>query len=105
MLGAILFGLYSSMLAHPTTWALGSAYVFTAMINSLPEPGSGRPVGAMLYQWLYDFLHVLSNRVVQKYPQMSVPAHQVTAQIPAQNVSMHPGQTQPPPSTDPQQGA
>ena len=87
--------LVSSISAHPTTWALGSAYVAVAMINSLPEPGSGKPAGVLMYQWLFDFLHVLSNRVVQKYPQMSVPAHTVPVTIPSQQVAVLPTQSVP----------
>lgn len=64
-----MFNIFDSINAHPTTWALGAAYLFTAAINALPEPGSNKAVGVLLYQWLFDFLHVLSNRVVQKYPQ------------------------------------
>ena len=64
----------NSINTHPTTWCMITAYVALAAVNALPAPGTDRPLNVLVYQWMYDFLHALSNRVVQKYPQMSVPA-------------------------------
>lgn len=61
--------LFTSFATHPTTWALGAAYFFTGAINALPEPGTNLPASTLMYHWLYDFLHVLSNRVQHRYPQ------------------------------------
>lgn len=47
--------------------ALG-AYVFLAVVASLPTPGDPRPVSQKLYETFYDTLHLLANRVVVKYP-------------------------------------
>ncbi len=60
----------SSMVLHPTAWALGVAYVFVAGVNAMPEPGVDAPPMRSAYRWLYDFLHVLSNHAAKKYPQL-----------------------------------
>lgn len=64
--------IFQSIAAHPTAWALSAAYVFTGAINALPEPGTNLPWQSLLYHWVYDFLHVLSNRVQKRYPQTDV---------------------------------
>lgn len=64
--------LFKSFNEHPLTWFAGAGYFFVAAINTLPEPGSDKPVRVQLYQWLFDFMHVISNRVVQKLPSAAV---------------------------------
>lgn len=73
MFNHFLDSILASMSTHSTGWTLGGAYVFTAAINSLPAPGSGKPVRALLYQWVFDFMHVLTHRIVQRFPQAADP--------------------------------
>ncbi len=45
-----------------------SAYIFLALVSAMPLPGDPRPVEQKIYDTIYTTLHVLSNRVVTKYP-------------------------------------
>lgn len=96
-ISTILDSVFTSITTHPTTWSLGVAYVFVAAVNALPEPGQKVPSVSVFYEWLYTFLHVLTNRVVQKFPQMSVPATiQVQPQTMAVPASVQVGQSHSP---------
>lgn len=57
--------------AHYFAIAAIGAYVFTAAVAALPKPGSPAPTGALIYQFSYDFFHVLANKVVERYPKAS----------------------------------
>lgn len=59
---------------HYAAIGLAALYVFTAMVAALPSPGDSRPMSQKLYQWMYDCLHILSNRAVEKRPSLSAPA-------------------------------
>ena len=74
MFNVIFNYIWASITAHPTSWMFGAAYVFTALINSLPAPGSTGSTKALFYQWTYDFFHVLTHRIVQRFPQVAAPA-------------------------------
>lgn len=54
--------------AHYVAIGLVSAYLFTAAVAALPKPGSGLPFGSLAYQFIYDFAHVIANKVVERYP-------------------------------------
>lgn len=54
--------------AHYALIAGAVAYVYLAFVSGLPEPGDPRPVSQKIYQTFYVAMHVLSNRVVLKYP-------------------------------------
>lgn len=54
--------------AHYVAIGVVSAYFFTAAVASLPKPGSGLLFGAAFYQFLFDFFHIVSNKVVERYP-------------------------------------
>ena len=53
---------------HLGTIAAVGAYLYLALVSSLPEPGDPRPVSQKVYQTAYTMMHILSNRVVVKYP-------------------------------------
>jgi len=73
-------GLIQSIQAHPTMWALGAWYVFSAAVSSLPMP---KPDAPDVYSWLFAFLHTLSGSIgrvmAMKYQQgaVDVPAVQI----------------------------
>jgi hypothetical protein len=46
-------------------------YFFVAAVSVLPTPGDPRPWSEKLYESFYNFLHVISNRVVEKRPQLA----------------------------------
>lgn len=52
--------------AHWVALSFGGAYFFVAAVSSLPLPGDPRPVDQKLYEAFYVFLHIISNRVVEK---------------------------------------
>ena len=64
---------YSFISAHWAGIAFVSLYVFLALVATMPAPGDARPVWTKLYEWLYDFLHVLSNKIVERHPQAALP--------------------------------
>lgn len=57
---------------HWVSIMLGSLYLFTAVVSALPQPGDPRPLSQKLYQWLYDCLHILSNRAIEKKPNLAI---------------------------------
>lgn len=59
--------------AHYALIGMGAAYVYLAFVSGLPEPGDPRPVSQKIYQTFYVAMHVLSNRVVLKYPPPQAP--------------------------------
>lgn len=55
-------------------WGLilfGVVYVFTAVVSSLPQPGDPRPLSQKAYQCVYDTLHVMLNRAIEKHPNLA----------------------------------
>jgi len=59
----------ASIHAHPTWWAMGSYYVFSNAVSTLPTPaGAGG-----FYRWFFDFFHGLAGNisriVATRYPQ------------------------------------
>jgi len=59
---------YSFISEHWAGIGFVSLYVFTALIATMPAPGDARAVSAKIYAWFYDFLHVLSNKIVERHP-------------------------------------
>ena len=43
-----------------------TAYIFLALVGTMPAPGDPRPLKVKLYEWLFDFLHLISNKVSEK---------------------------------------
>lgn len=57
--------LWASIEAHPFGWSIGGLMVFTGVVGSMPPiPQVGVKVDwfRFLYQWAYDFLHIMSNQ-------------------------------------------
>lgn len=65
--------LQSLITEHWAGIAFVSLYVFLALIATMPVPGDPRPVLTKLYEWVYDFFHVLSNKIVERHPQAALP--------------------------------
>jgi hypothetical protein len=61
----------NSIHTHPTYWALGSYYLFSNIVSSLPTPQSTNS----FYRWFFDFSHGLAGNisriVATRYPQAS----------------------------------
>jgi hypothetical protein len=57
--------------AHLTTISALAIYMFLGLISSLPVPGDPRPVSTKFYETLYNFLHLMSNRIVEKSPKLA----------------------------------
>lgn len=51
------------VLAHPLESAAIGTYLFTAIVDTMPAPGSNKPAHELLYQWAFDALHVALNKV------------------------------------------
>jgi len=68
--------------AHPAQCTFYVMYVGMAAANTAPSPEDlkNHSLGEILYQWAYDFLHVISNRAAVKYPQLSFSQPQPTNQ-------------------------
>ena len=62
------------IVGHLGTIVAIAAYLYLALVSSLPDPGDPRPVSQKVYQTVYTMLHILSNRVVVKYPPPVAPA-------------------------------
>lgn len=56
----------SFITAHWAVFAAATLYLFLAAVETAPVPGDPRPVKQQAYQWLYDFLHVIANKVVER---------------------------------------
>ena len=54
-------------MAHPASWTLGAAYVASALITALPEPGTKEPISLMIYRFVYTAAHTLVNAIPAKY--------------------------------------
>ena len=74
------------IVGHIGTIAAVAAYLYLALVSSLPDPGDPRPVSQKVYQTVYTMLHILSNRVVVKYPPPVAPAPSSTPVPPTQGV-------------------
>lgn len=59
--------LIASIAAHPASWTLGGAYVASALITALPEPGTKEQTQLMLYRYFYTVAHTLVNAIPSKY--------------------------------------
>lgn len=60
---------FSTFVAHNWGYILaGSAYFIVAAVETMPKPGDPRPVAEKVYNWFYDFFHVISNKVVERHP-------------------------------------
>ena len=59
----------NSIMSHPTLWALGAWWVFSAAISSLPMPTASN---SPFYTWFFGFAHTLSGSIgrvmAMKYP-------------------------------------
>jgi hypothetical protein len=58
---------------HATLISLVGAYVFLAVVGSLPEPGDPRPISQKLYDTFYKTVHLLANKVVERKPDLALP--------------------------------
>lgn len=68
--------------SHWATIVAITAYIFLALVSAMPLPGDPRPVEEKVYDTIYTALHVLSNRVVVKYPPpASVPSNAPTTTV------------------------
>jgi hypothetical protein len=54
--------LISLLLAHPATTIFVASYLVVGGVNTMPKPGDP----FKLYQWLYDWSHVLLNSPAAK---------------------------------------
>lgn len=56
--------------AHPTSFALGSFWVFSAAVSSMPMPADN---SSPFYKWVFGFGHTLAGSIARvvamKYPQ------------------------------------
>lgn len=48
-------------------------YFYVAAVETMPAPGDPRPWGEKLYDWVYRFFHVVSNKVVERHPNAAIP--------------------------------
>jgi len=62
---------YAFAVAHWAAILFILGYFFTALVATMPEPGDPRPVSVKVYEWIFNFLHLVSNKVVQKYPKIA----------------------------------
>lgn len=53
--------------AHSGLFTAAAAYVFLAIVGSMPAPGDPRPLAQKVYETFYVALHMLANRVPAKY--------------------------------------
>ena len=74
---------FDSITQHPIVWSTVAGYVVTALINALPKPGMNIPIKTWLYQWLFDTLRALSNRVPQPLVPPVGPLPAPTPAVPA----------------------
>lgn len=56
---------------HWVSIVFGVVYIFTAVVAALPQPGDPRPFSVKAYQCVYDTLHVLLNRAIEKNPNLA----------------------------------
>lgn len=58
------------LLHHPTIFAIGGYWLFSALVGGMPEP---KPTSSSGYLWAYNSLHILAGNltaaVAAKYPQ------------------------------------
>jgi len=61
--------LLASIHAHPTYWALGSYYLYSTAISSLPTPINQNG----FYRWFFDFSHGMAGNlgriIATRFPQ------------------------------------
>lgn len=53
---------------HWIAISFGAAYFFIAVVETMPKPGDPRPTSQKLYNWVYDVVHLLSNKVAERKP-------------------------------------
>lgn len=58
---------------HATSEVLIAAYLFVAMVSCLPAPDDERPWKIKAYDSFYTFLHLISNKVIERKPQLAQP--------------------------------
>jgi hypothetical protein len=58
--------------AHWAAITFVSLYFFVAGVSVMPAPGDPRPIKEKLYEAFYQFLHVISNRVVETRPNLVI---------------------------------
>ena len=59
------------LIDHQTVILFGLAYAGLGLIACLPVPGDPRPFSTKLYETLYTFLHLMSNKIVDKHPNLA----------------------------------
>lgn len=57
--------------AHWVSISFIGAYLFVGLVSCLPQPGDQRPVSEKLYETLYLFLHLISNKAVERNPKLA----------------------------------
>lgn len=55
---------------HWAALSFAGLYFFTAAVSVLPNPGDPRPTSEKAYEAIFQFFHVISNRVVERHPQL-----------------------------------
>lgn len=75
--------MWQSIQQHPTMWALGAWYVFSAAISALPMPKADAP---QIYSWAFAFLHTVAGSIgrvmAMKYSESGL----VDAQVKTTNI-------------------
>jgi hypothetical protein len=66
----------NALLQHPAVLAIGTYWVFSALVGGMPEPDTS---SSFLYRWAYSSFHILSgdlkNAVASRFPSaITVPA-------------------------------
>lgn len=56
---------------NSTVIIFGLLYATLGAVSTMPKPGDARPVSIKAYEWLYDFLHLMSQKVVERNPKLA----------------------------------
>ena len=57
--------------AHWGTIVFAVLYIFIGAVGTMPTPDDPRPFRTKVYQWFYDFLHLISNKAIEKNPKLA----------------------------------
>ena len=68
--------------AHQAIFALGSYFLFSAIVGGMPDPTATSSTG---YQWMFKTLHLLAGNITaafqSKYPNLSDGGTVTTTQV------------------------
>lgn len=77
-----MFDFIQMIQQHPTIFALGAYWVFSALVGGMPAPTATSSAG---YQWLHNSLHILAGNITAaiatKYPQITTPPPPGSVQV------------------------